>query len=70
MDMMGMRKEIKKQNQNLRPLLFASTPAISCGASRTGIVFGHHFDSRFLQQIIPVKVIFHPGQFVILPAVE
>lgn len=32
MDMMGIRKEIKNQNQNFRPRLLASTPAIICGA--------------------------------------
>ena len=32
--MIGIRKEIKNQNQNLRPWLLANKPAIICGARR------------------------------------
>lgn len=33
--MIGMRKEIKNQNQKLLPIFLANTPATSCGISIT-----------------------------------
>jgi hypothetical protein len=52
MDMIGIRKEIKNQNQNLRPWLLASKPAIICGARRRAEAIKNNGSSNIKMTIL------------------
>ena len=53
--MIGIRKEIKNQNQNLRPWLLASKPAITCGAKRTPKAIKNNGISNIKRTILKFK---------------
>ena len=55
MDMIGIRKEIKNQNQNLRPWLLANKPAITCGATRTAKAIKNNGISNIKRTMLKFK---------------
>lgn len=54
--MIGIRKEIKNQNQNLRPWLLASKPAIICGARRRAAAITNSGISNIKITILKFKI--------------